>query len=195
MEDSTGQLQLLPQRQGIAEVAVVSHCQLALQVIDLNGLAVAQVVAPGGAVADMTHRQLTLGEFLQGLLSKDFPHQTQPLVGGEDPVVVHHNAAALLPPVLQGEEAVVDQSGHILLPGAEHTEDTAFLVNTHLRPSRLARMKPTNRGWGLLGRLLNSGWNCTPTWKGLPVNSTVSTRRPSGDSPLRVSPASVRRSR
>ena len=29
--------------------------------------------------------------------------------------------------------------------------------------SRAAAMKPLNRGWALLGRDLNSGWNCTPT--------------------------------
>ena len=41
---------------------------------------------------------------------------------------------------------------------AVHTEHAAFFMDTHLRPSRLAFTKPTNSGWGLLGRLLNSGW-------------------------------------
>ena len=31
-----------------------------------------------------------------------------------------------------------------------------------------------------LGRLLNSGWNCTPMWKSRSGSSTASTRRPSG---------------
>ena len=44
-------------------------------------------------------------------------------------------------------------------------------------------MNPLNSGWALLGRDLNSGWYCTPTKKGLPVSSTVSTSLPSGDIP------------
>ena len=47
-------------------------------------------------------------------------------------------------------------------------ENGSDLVSSAVPPqllsdsSRLALTKETNRGWGLLGRLLNSGWNWTP---------------------------------
>ena len=53
-----------------------------------------------------------------------------------------------------------------------------------------ARTKPTNRGWGLFGRLLNSGWYCTATKKECSGSSTVSTIRPSGEVPPMRSPCS-----
>ena len=61
-------------------------------------------------------------------------------------------------PVLQSVEAVVGQACQICRLLAEHAENAAFLMNTHFRPPREAAINPRNRGWGLLGRLLNSGW-------------------------------------
>ena len=52
-------------------------------------------------------------------------------MGGKYPVVVDHNAAALLPPVLEGVEAVVGQLAYVPGPGADRAKDTAFLMNTH----------------------------------------------------------------
>ena len=80
------------------------------------------------------------------------------MVGGEKPIVIDHNAAAFLTPVLQSVEAVVGQACQICRLLAEHAENAAFLMNTHFRPPREAAINPRNRGWGLLGRLLNSGW-------------------------------------
>ena len=52
-----------------------------------------------------------------------------------------------------------------------------------------ASTKPWKRGWGRLGRLLNSGWNCAPTNHGCCGFSTISTSAPSGERPARRRPA------
>ena len=58
--------------------------------------------------------------------------------------------------------------------------------------SRDACTKPTNSGWGRLGRLLNSGWNCTPTNQrvGGLLHDLHQTGRP-GTVPASRSPAAV----
>ena len=136
----------------------MGHSQLTLQVVYHNRLTVAQIVAPGGSVADMTHRKAALGQLFQLFLIKNLTDQTQTLVGGEHAVIVDRDAAALLAPVLKGIETVVHKSCHIRLVWAIDAEYAAFLVDAHKPCSRLAFTKPRNRGWGLLGRLLNSGW-------------------------------------
>ena len=65
----------------------------------------------------------------------------------------------------------------------------APFIDSYCHRFSAALISPTNSGCGLLGRLLNSGWNCTPTKKSSPGISTVSTRRPSGERPDRHSPA------
>ena len=75
--------------------------------VDLDGLAVAPVGGPGGAVAGVAHRHSSLGEPVQRFTGEHLPHQPKVLVGGEHPVIVDHDAAALLSPVLEGIETVV----------------------------------------------------------------------------------------
>ena len=48
-------------------------------------------------------------------------------MGRNDAVVAHGNAAALLPPVLQGKEAVIAGGGDLLVLLTIDAEDTAFL--------------------------------------------------------------------
>src|SRR6056297_1394211 len=43
---------------------------------------------------------------------------------------------------------------------------------------------PLNKGWGLVGLDLNSGWNWHPTYQGWSSISTISTSLSSGDSPV-----------
>ena len=195
MEDSTGKLKRTPKGQSVAQVAIVGNRQLALQMIYLNGLAVAHSHAAGGTIADMTDGDLPIRKILHFLMGKDFIDKADSMVGGEHAVVIDNDAAAFLTTVLQGIETVIGQGSHIGRLWTVYAKNAAFFMNTHLRPPKAAAMKPTNRGWGLLGRLLNSGWNCTPTWKGRSVSSTVSTSRLSGEVPLSVSPAFVNRSR
>lgn len=53
-----------------------------------------------------------------------------------------------------------------------------------------AATKPLNSGWGLVGRLLNSGWAWLATNHGWFGSSIISVRRPSGETPEITMPAS-----
>ena len=103
----------------------------ALLVVDLNGLAVAPDRGSSGAVAGVAYRHGPPGQPGQRLAAEHLPHQPQILVGGKYPVVVDHDAAALLPPVLEGVEAVVGQPAHVPRLWADHAKDATFLMNTH----------------------------------------------------------------
>ena len=86
------------------------------------------------------------------------------------------------------------------------TEDGPVVLTTeegHPRPvsayaplrSLAASTKARNRGWGLVGRLLNSGWAWLATKKGWSGSSIISTRRSSGERPEITRPPSTRASR
>ena len=104
MEDGPLELQFLPQRVGVGEVSVVGQSHGSLDVVDHNGLGIAAVGLAGGAVAYMAQGGKPLPQRGQGSGGKDVSCKPQPLVGGENPVVVDHDAAALLPPVLEGQQ-------------------------------------------------------------------------------------------
>ena len=140
MEDSSRQLQLVSKLGCIAQISVVRQGHMSFLVIDLDGLAVAPVGGPGCAVAGMAHRHSPLGQPVQRLAGKDLPHQPQVLAGGEYPVVVDHNAAALLSTVLEGIQAVISQTAHVRRPGSNHSKDTAFLMDTHFYTSVLSQI-------------------------------------------------------
>ena len=53
-----------------------------------------------------------------------------------------------------------------------------------------ARINSRNKGWGFMGRDLNSGWNWHPRNQGWSLSSTISTSSPSGEVPLMTSPFS-----
>ena len=52
-----------------------------------------------------------------------------------------------------------------------------------------APTKPLNKGCGLFGRDLNSGWNCTAIYHGWSLISIISTMRLSGALPEKIIPA------
>ena len=112
VEDGAVQLQLTAQLEGVAQVAVVCQRQLALLVVDLDGLAVVPVVGAGGAVADVPHRHGAVGEVVHDVLGEHVADESQILVGVEESVVTDHDAAALLTTVLEGVEAVIGGAGH-----------------------------------------------------------------------------------
>ena len=112
VEDGAVQLQLAAQLEGVAQVAVVGQRQLALLVVDLDGLAVVSVVGAGSAVAHMTHRHGAIGEVVHDVLGEHIADEPQILVGVKESVVTDHDAAALLPSVLEGVETVVGGAGH-----------------------------------------------------------------------------------
>ena len=74
--------------------------QLALQVIDLDRLTVAHGHTAGSAVAHMTHGDLSLWEAFQLPVGENFVDKANAMVGGEKSIVIDHNAAAFLTPVL-----------------------------------------------------------------------------------------------
>jgi hypothetical protein len=55
-------------------------------------------------------------------------HQAHILVVVEETVVPHHDAAALLPPVLEGKETIIDRRGDGTAGLAEHTKDATFFM-------------------------------------------------------------------
>src|SRR3989339_973044 len=54
-----------------------------------------------------------------------------------------------------------------------------------------ALINSLNKGWGLLGLDLNSGWNWQPRYQGWSLSSTISTNSWSGEVPLITRPAAT----
>ena len=127
MENGTGELQLLPQGIGIDQIPVVDQGQRPFTVVYHNGLGIIPVCNAGGPIAHMTHCHVPLPQPGQNFRGNHLFHQAQVFVGRNDAVVAHGNAAALLPPVLQGKEAVIAGGGDLLVLLTIDAEDTAFL--------------------------------------------------------------------
>ena len=128
VEDGTAQLQGTAQFKGIAEVTVVCQCQLALHVVDHNGLAVRSVGCAGGAVAHMGNGHGSRRKFFHHIPGEHLANLPQISVGGEHSIIVYNDAAALLPPVLQGVQPIVSEVRHILRFRRPDTKHTAFFV-------------------------------------------------------------------
>ena len=167
MENGAGQFKPAAQFCRIGKISVVRQCHPAFLMVDLNGLAVISVRPSGGAVTHMRHCHLSFRQTGQGLSRKDFAHQPQIFMGGEQAVVIDYDPAAFLPPVLKRIQTIIAYACHIADIGSHHAKHAAFFTDTHTLPpmafSNAAPINPLNRGWGLLGRLLNAGWYCTPT--------------------------------
>ncbi|MBQ5643705.1 MAG: hypothetical protein IIV13_08130, partial [Bacteroidaceae bacterium] len=82
-------------------IAVMGDCQLSFEVVDLNRLAVAQVIAAGGAVTDVTNSDLTMRKLLHFFLGKYFTNKAESLMGSEHPIFIDHNPAAFLAAMLE----------------------------------------------------------------------------------------------
>ena len=128
MENGAPRLQRTAQVVGVADVSVVRQRQPPLAVVDLNGLTVGAVGAACRAVADVPHAQPPGGQAAQDILAENLIDKSQVLVGDEHAVVIDHNAAAFLPPVLERIQPVVNQSCNVGLPGGVHAEHAALLV-------------------------------------------------------------------
>ena len=140
MEDGAAQLQLFSQFRRIGDVAVVGQGHAALDVVDHNGLGVGPVVAAGGAVADVAHHHVALSQAAEDCGGEHLAHQTRVLIGPEQAVVSDDDAAALLSPVLQGEQAIVSLGGEILLLRGKDAEYAAFFTQaSHYLPSPVRR--------------------------------------------------------
>ena len=128
MEDGAAQFQLGSQLKGIAQIAVVGQGQLSLHVVHHHRLTVGLIGAAGGSVAHMTHRHGALRKFFQLLPGEHLVHRTQIPMGGKHTVVIDHNAAALLSPVLQGVQAVISHPRKVCRLLGIGTENAAFFV-------------------------------------------------------------------
>ncbi len=128
MEDRPLQLELIAKLIGIAEIAVVREGELALLMVDLDRLTVCAVVASRRAVADVTDRHGRLGKACKPFWCEDLTDQSEVLVRTKDAVIVDHDAAALLPSVLEGVEPVIGKACYIDRLRRKHTEYTAFLM-------------------------------------------------------------------
>ena len=101
MENRSGQFQSGTEFRRIAQISVVGQRHFPLLMIDLDGLTIVPVVSACGSVADMSHRHVSPGQPGQSICGKHLADQSQILVGRKYAVVVYHNTAALLAPVLQ----------------------------------------------------------------------------------------------
>ena len=97
-----------------------------------NRLNVALVVGAGGAVAHVAHGDVAGAQGLEPFPGEHLADQAHVPPGGKEAVVVHHNAGALLAPVLQGIECVIGVGGHIRGGFGKDAEDAALLVNVAL---------------------------------------------------------------
>ena len=79
----------------------------ALEVVDHNGLYVALVVGTGGGVAYMTHGDVPLAQGMKPLGREYLADQSHIAAGGKNPLIVDHDAGALLAPMLQGKQAII----------------------------------------------------------------------------------------
>ena len=131
VEDGAGEFELVAQQVGVAQVAVVRERHLPLLVIDGERLAVASACRACRAVAYMTDGNLALGEAGKNLAGKDIVDESEILVRGKDAVIVHGDAAALLPAVLQRVKGVVGHRRDVRRLGRKYAEYTAFFMYAH----------------------------------------------------------------
>ena len=100
MENGALELQLGPELGGVGQIAVVGQGHAALDMVDQHGLGVAAAAGAGGAVAHVAHGHIALSQALEDRGGEHLAHETHVLEGLEEAVVIDHDAAALLPPVL-----------------------------------------------------------------------------------------------
>ena len=152
MEDAAVQLMLCTQGTGVDQVAVVAQGQVSLHMADDDGLDVVVVFSAGGGVADVADGDISLAETVKALPVKHFADQAVPFVMAEYAVAGNRDAAAFLPPVLQGIQAKVDFPGYRPFFRGPDTENAAFLMHTRLPPKKEKR--PPARAEGRLCPLI-----------------------------------------
>ena len=120
-------LQFLPQFPSIREVAIVGDGYLAPNAINGQWLRIAQSGRSGGGVSGVTDGRRPL-HLLQQRHVEDGRNQSHALVHMEIRTIEGHNPRRLLPPVLEGVQAVIaDDRG---LGVAENAKDTAIMFRT-----------------------------------------------------------------
>ena len=128
VEDGALQLQFLTQFESVDDVSVVSQRHASLVMVDHNRLGVDSFIGTGSAVAVVSDGHISRPQVFQHVPGEDLVGKAVVLVVPEDSVVVYHDAAAFLSPVLQCEKPVVNRLRNILSVFAENAEDAAFLM-------------------------------------------------------------------
>lgn len=115
----------------IDQIAVVGQGEVPREVAEQKGLHILDPPAPRSRVADVSHGHAPLERAQVGLV-ENFRHEPFALDAAQRPGVVHaHDAAPLLPPVLQGVQPVVGEFGGARNP--EDPEHAALLVQLPIR--------------------------------------------------------------
>ena len=76
----------------------------------------------------MTHRHGSVGKPGQNIPTENVADLAQIPVGGEDAVVIDNDAAALLPAMLKGVQAIVCRVRHIFRFRCKHAENAALFM-------------------------------------------------------------------
>ena len=129
VENGAFLLQLGAEGIGVGQVAVMSQSHAAFVVVDHQGLDVYHVAAAGGGVAHMADHHVAASQGLQLLLAEHLVYQTHTPAVPEQPVIVHHDAGALLSPVLQSKQPIVSHGSHIHGHWGINAKDTTLFVN------------------------------------------------------------------
>ena len=133
VEDGAAHLQLLAQLARVAQLAVEADGDVAAHVADDHGLGGGAVSVVAGAVAHMAHRDVAVAQRVQHLAREHLGHQAVVLVGFDDAVVAHRDAAAHLAAVLQRVERKVGAAGHVLVVRVGvNAEYAALVVQLHV---------------------------------------------------------------
>ncbi len=106
MEDGSFVFQLAAKLQRIGQVAVMAEGHGAPAMPDDHRLGIGPDAAAGGGIADMSGSHMGRGLCQRGQhrRGEHLIDKTQIAVAGDDAVVIHSDAAALLPAVLQSVE-------------------------------------------------------------------------------------------
>ena len=83
MKNRTGHLQFPPKSQNVAQVAIVRDCQFSFQVIDLDGLTIANGHTAGGTIAHMSNSDLSQRKFLHLIACEHIVDQSDPFARGK----------------------------------------------------------------------------------------------------------------
>ncbi len=98
-----------------------------LDVAHHERLGVLADAGPRRGITHMAHGDAAF-QVVQHVVAERFRHKAHRFRIGDHAAVVHRDAAAFLPPVLQGEQAVVSGVGGVHRPVGEDAEDAAFLA-------------------------------------------------------------------
>ena len=119
-------LKLCAQLDGVDDVSVVAQGKLPVGPVDDDGLSVAELAGAGGGVPGVTDGYVA-GEPFQVLLAEGLGHKAHGAVVFEGLAVADGNAGALLPPVLEREEAKEGNTGYIFTRGVYPDNPTLFV--------------------------------------------------------------------